>query len=143
LTTADISHTDGGGARALPGRAKKLLAPYFPELDLDRVRIKDGLPWYVVMRADAYTDRYLIYFARGKYDPDSLNGLALIAHELAHCAQYKKHGAWRFRLMYFWSWLVNLSRRASLSRAYLGNRFEVAARTVERMVYDDLSYRVK
>ena len=66
-------------------------------------------------------------------------GIALIAHELAHCAQYKRHGAWRFRFMYAREWLVELLRHSSFNEAYLQNRFEVAARVIEDMVYDDLS----
>jgi len=143
LMRTDNPYYAGGGAKMLPDRARNLLAPYFPELDLDRVRIKDGLPWYVPMRVAAYTDRYSIYFARGAYNPDSLKGLALIAHELAHCAQYKRHGTWRFRVMYLWSSLVNLLRLPSFAHAYLHNRFEVAARVIARRVRDDLSNQFK
>ena len=123
----------------LPQNVKRLLAAYFPELDLDEIRIKQGIPWYVPMKVDAYTDRNLIYFERGKYRPFDAAGIALIAHELAHCAQYKHHGTWRFRFMYAWGWLVELLRHSSFNAAYLENRFEVAARVMEDMVYDDLS----
>lgn len=122
----------------LPRNVKGLLAAYFPELDLDEIRIKRGIPWYVPMKADAYTDRNFIYFKRGKYRPRSKAGIALIAHELVHCAQYKQHGTWRFRFMYAWRWLVELLRHSSFSKAYLQNRFEVAARVIEDIVYDDL-----
>ena len=118
---------------------KRLLAAYFPELDLDDIRIKQGIPWYVPMKVDAYTDRNLIYFERSKYRPESVAGIALIAHELAHCAQYKRHGTWRFRIMYAREWLAELLRHSSFNKAYLENRFEVEARVVEDMVYDDLS----
>ncbi len=123
----------------LPRNVKRLLVAYFPELDLDKIRIKQGIPWYVPMKVDAYTNCNRIYFERGKYRPGSLAGIALIAHELAHCAQYKHHGAWRFRFMYAREWLVELLRHSSFNEAYLQNRFEVAARVIEDMVYDDLS----
>lgn len=123
----------------LPPHAKILLAPYFPELDLDEICIRKGIPWYVPMKADAYTNRNFIYFARGQYNTESVAGLALIAHELTHCAQYKRHGTWRFRIMYAWRWLVELFRHLSLTEAYLRNRFEAAARAREYIVYDDLS----
>lgn len=126
----------------LPQNAKRLLAAYFPELDLDEICIKEGIPWYVPMRAYAYTDCNRIYFAYGKYNTESLAGITLIAHELAHCAQYKQHGTWRFRIMYVWRWLVELLRHSSFTEAYLQNRFEVAARVIEHMVYDDLSNRL-
>jgi hypothetical protein len=123
----------------LPRNVKRLLSAYFPELDLDEIRIKQGIPWYVPMKADAFTDRNLIYFERGRYRPASLAGIALIAHELAHCAQYKRHGTWRFRIMYAREWLVELFRHSSFTKAYFENRFEVEARVMEDMVYDDLS----
>jgi hypothetical protein len=123
----------------LPDYVKKLLAPYFPEIDLEKIRIREGIPWYVPMNAAAYTNRNHIYFARGCYDTDSLEGIAMIAHELAHCAQYKKHGTWRFRILYATSWLMKLWRHRSFKQAYNQNRFEVAARVVEERVFTELS----
>jgi len=123
----------------LPQNVKRLLVAYFPELDLDEIRIKEGIPWYVPMKVDAYTNCNRIYFERGRYRPESPAGIALIAHELAHCAQYERHGTWRFRIMYAWGWLVELFRHSSFTEAYLQNRFEVEARVMEDMVYDDLS----
>lgn len=126
----------------LPEHAIKLLAPFFPELDLKKIRVRAGIPWYVPMRADAYTNRHRIYFAPGKYDADSREGLALIAHELAHCAQYQTHGTWRFRLLYVSSWLAQLIQHRSFASAYLENRFEVDARVMAARVYDELSRRL-
>ncbi|HVG18839.1 MAG TPA: DUF4157 domain-containing protein [Blastocatellia bacterium] len=125
----------------LPDYIKALLAPYFPELDLEDICIREGLPWYVLMNVIAYADRNHIYFAPGRYDPDSVEGIAIIAHELAHCAQYKNHGVWRFRVMYVSSWLKEFWRHRSLGQAYIRNRFEVAAREVEERVFVDLSNR--
>jgi hypothetical protein len=130
-------------SKILPASARNLLSQRFDALDLDQIRIEDGIPWYVPMKADAYTNRRRIHFARGKFDPHSLQGIALIAHELAHCEQYQKHGTWRFRLMYLWSWLVNLLRHSSFEQAYLLNRFEIEARAIEQSVCDDLSNRFK
>ncbi|HEX8088071.1 MAG TPA: DUF4157 domain-containing protein [Blastocatellia bacterium] len=118
-----------------------MLAPYFPELDLECICIREGIPWYVMMNAIAYADRGRIYFAPGRYDPDSPGGIAIIAHELAHCAQYKNHGVWRFRLLYVSSWLAEFLRHRSLDQAYSRNRFEVAAREVEERVFADLCDR--
>ena len=123
----------------LPDYIKTLLAPYFPEIDVEDIRIREGIPWYVPMNAAAYTDRNYIYFAPGGYAPDSLEGIAMIAHELAHCAQYKQYGTWRFRVLYAASWLVELWRHWSFDQAYSQNRFEVAARAVEERVFADLS----
>lgn len=125
----------------LPDYIKALLATYFPELDLEDIFIREGIPWYVPMNAAAYTDRNHIYFAPGRYDTDSLEGIVMIAHELTHCAQYKNHGVWRFRVLYISSWFVGLWRHRSFDQAYSQNRFEVAAREVEAKVLADLSNR--
>jgi hypothetical protein len=123
----------------LPDYIKKLLAPYFPELDLEDICIREGIPWYVLMNAIAYANRNRIYFAPGRYDPDSPEGIATIAHELTHCAQYKNYGGWKFRVLYASSWLAGLLRHRSLEQAYSRNRFEVAAREMEERVFADLS----
>lgn len=122
----------------LPKKTIAALAPYFPDINLKEVEIITGVPWYVPMKAGAYTDRNRIYFADGFYNPNSPVGLALIAHELTHVEQYKKHGKWKFRLLYSRSWLVELLRNLSFNQAYKLNRFEVAAREVESQVYCDL-----
>jgi hypothetical protein len=123
----------------LPDYIKKMLAPYFPEIDLGDIRVRERVPWYVPVQATAYANRNRIYFASGCYDPDSPEGIALIAHELSHCAQYKNYGAWRFRVLYIISWLRELWRHGSFDKAYSQNRFEVAARAVEERVFADLS----
>jgi Domain of unknown function (DUF4157) len=125
----------------LPDCIKALLAPYFPELDLEDIRIRESIPWYVPMNAAAYTNRNHIYFAPGCYDTDSLAGIAMIAHELTHCAQYKNHGVLRFRVLYISSWLAELWGQRSFDQAYSRNRFEVAARELEERVCADLSNR--
>jgi len=125
----------------LPKQAIELLAPYFPELDLENIIIIEGVPWYVPMKSGAYTDRNYLYFAPGTYDPCSLAGLTLIAHELAHTLQYKQYGKWNFRFLYLKSWLVELCRHLSFNEAYARNCFEVSAREVETQVYDDLCNR--
>src|SRR5215216_2276503 len=123
----------------LPEYVKKLLAPYFPEIELEDICIREGIPWYVPMNVVAYANRNHIFFARGRYDPDSLEGIAVIAHELAHCAQYKSYGTWRFRVLYVSHWLRGLWRHRSFYKAYSRNHFEVAARAVEKRVFADLS----
>jgi hypothetical protein len=123
----------------LPEYVKRLLAPYFPEIEMEDICVREGIPWYVPMNVVAYTNRNHIFFARGRYDPDSLEGIAVIAHELAHCAQYKSYGAWRFRVLYAGHWLRGLWLYWSFDKAYSRNHFEVAARAVEERVYADLS----
>jgi hypothetical protein len=125
----------------LPDYVKEVLAPYFPEIDMEDICVREGIPWYVPMNAVAYANRNHIFFARGRYDPDTLEGIAMIAHELTHCAQYKNFGTWRFRVLYVSSWLGGLWRHRSFDKAYSRNRFEVAARVAEERVFADLCDR--
>jgi hypothetical protein len=122
----------------LPDQAIELLGPYFPGLDLREVRIREGVPWYVPMKAVAYTDRNVIYFKPGAFDPFSAVGLANLAHELTHTAQYIEHGKWRFRALYLGSWFQNLLKHRSFQLAYLDNRFEEDARRVAEIVLRNL-----
>lgn len=122
----------------LPENTIAALAPYFPDIDLSKIEIITGVPWYVPMKAGAYTDRNRIFFADGFYNPDTHEGLALIAHELTHVEQYRKFGKWKFRFLYSRSWMAELFRNLSFIQAYRNNRFEVAAREVESLVYCDL-----
>src|SRR5215470_4248958 len=127
----------------LPQEIKVLLAPYFPGFNLNKIRIHHGIPWYVPMKASAYTDRNHIYFAPGSYDPYSAEGIALIAHEIAHSVQYENHGIWMFRQLYIRAWLVELCQHLSFNDAYSRNPFEAAARALEERVYNDLFDRLK
>jgi hypothetical protein len=122
----------------LPPHVKALLAPYFPGFDLDAVRVLEGIPWYVTMNADAYTDRTNIYFAPGKYDTETVAGIALIGHEIMHCVQYRERGTWSFRAAYSGCFARNFARHRSWNQAYLLNPFEEEARAVERRIYADL-----
>src|SRR5262245_3273695 len=97
-------------AKTLPPDAAQLLAPFFPGFDLSRVRIHEGIPRYIVGGAIGYADRDDIYFAPGTYRFDTPGGLALTAHEIAHCQQYRRHGAWRFRARYLAAYLRNRLR---------------------------------
>lgn len=123
----------------MPAFVRQLIQPYFPDFDLDSIRIYEGIPWYVLMDAVAYTDRQMIYFKPGSYDEESLAGLALIAHEITHCWQYRQLGTWRFRWQYLRDWVHHFRRSGSFTKAYFNVRFEREARLVEQKVYEDLS----
>ena len=125
--------------RRLPRSVRSRLEPYFPEVDLHSIRLREGIPWYVVMDADGYTDLDTVYFKPGKYDPDTVPGIALIGHEIAHCRQYQQHGRWGFRLRYIGSWLWHFLRTLSWAEAYQQIGFEVEARDIERTILRDLS----
>lgn len=122
----------------LPLEVQQLLAPFFPDFDLNRVRVFEGIPRYVSIAAAGepigYTDRNRIYFAPGAYRIDSPEGLALIAHEIAHCRQYQQFGKWNFRAKYLSAYFRNRWRGMNDKIAYAQIPFEIEARAVERKV---------
>lgn len=119
----------------LPEEVVQLLAPFFPGFDLSRVRIHEGVPRYVVGDPVGYADRNNVYLAPGCYRVDTIEGLALIAHEVAHCRQYHQHGAWRFRARYLANYFKNRLRGMKHLKAYRQIPFEIEAREVEAKVY--------
>ena len=122
----------------LPLEVQQLLAPFFPGFDLSRIRIYEGIPRYVVgvskVGPIGYTDRNRIYFAPDHYRVDTLEGLALIAHEIVHCQQYHKLGTWRFRAEYLAAYFKNRRRGMIAQEAYLNISFEIEARDIETKV---------
>lgn len=127
-------------AQPLPPHVKEILAPYFPNFDLDQIRLYEGIPWYVTMDADAYTDGNNIFFKLGKFDPKSPEGIALIGHEITHSVQFHTHGKWWFRARYLGNWGWKLKEHRSFTNAYFYNKFEIEARAMEQRIYDDLLY---
>lgn len=119
----------------LPEDVVTLLAPFFPGFDLSRIRIHEGIPRYVVGNPVGYADRCNVYLAPGAYQVDTIGGLALIAHEVAHCLQYHKHGTWRFRARYLAAYFKNRLRGMDHLKAYRNIPFEIEAREVEAEVY--------
>lgn len=130
-----------GRSDCLPDSVVRRLQPYFAH-DLRRLRIRQGIPWYVVSRhfmsIRAFTHGDEIYFAPGAYDPHSSAGLILIAHEALHAQQYAETGPWRFRARYAGEYLRNLwqclRRRKPLKEAYRQISFERRAREHENRV---------
>lgn len=122
----------------LPLEVQQLLAPFFPGLDLSRVRIHEGIPRYVSIAAAAeaigYTDGWHIYFAPECYRIDSPESLALIAHEIAHCRQYHELGKWRFRAKYLAAYFQNRRNGMDAKTAYAQIPYEIEARQIERKV---------
>ena len=125
-------------AAPLPEHVKKILGPYFPDFDLDQIRVFHGIPFYVTMDAAAFTDGNHIFFKPGVFDPDSSAGSALIGHEVTHSVQFQSHGKWKFRAAYVSKWGRMYKEHRSLNLAYHHNEFEVEARAVEQRIFDDL-----
>lgn len=122
----------------LPLEVQQLLAPFFPGLELNRIRIHEGIPRYVLLLAAAepigYTDGWQIYFAPGFYRLDTPEGLALLAHEIAHCRQYQELGKWQFRAKYLAAYFQNRRYGMDAKIAYAQIPFEIEARQIERNV---------
>jgi len=118
----------------LPQGVRQLLAPFFPGFDLGRIRVYEGLPWYVLGKPVGYADRNNIYLADGEYSIDTIEGLSLIAHEITHCRQYNDHGTWRFRALYLKAYFRNRWSGMSRKEAYLKIPFEIEARRIEARV---------
>src|SRR5713101_977627 len=83
---------------------KSRLKPYFPGVDLDKVQIRfgfdaltkltgaalDAVGIQVLSGATAITVGNVITFrSRSDYNPDSIQGIALIGHEITHVGQYQ------------------------------------------------------
>lgn len=123
------------GWERLPPATCRRLQPFFPELNLRRdVLWRVGpLPWWVRRTAlvppVAVTFGSLVWVAPGWYAPETPAGVELIAHELTHVVQYRRHGYVGFTLRYGWSFLTNLLRGAGFAEAYENIPFEVEART--------------
>ncbi|MGH9841175.1 MAG: eCIS core domain-containing protein [Blastocatellia bacterium] len=120
---------------ALPEEIIGVLSSYFSDFDLDRVRVSEGIPFYVRGNPVGYADRYRIYLEPGAYRVDTIEGIALLAHEVVHCRQYRRLGAWRFRYRYLLSYFKNRLRGMSRKEAYLNVPFEIEAREIEAQVY--------
>jgi len=81
-----------------------ILKPWFPALDLEKVRIVTRGPgcWFVrnVLRQGAMTLAPYVFFGRDAFDPAHAKSLALVAHELRHVEQYGQMGHLRFLTTY-------------------------------------------
>lgn len=89
----------------LPRETIAALAPHVPGEALDRMRILTGRPWswaprLIGMAALTFGDHVLIRPER--YSPGTPRGLALIAHEAMHVAQYRRYGRVGMVARYLW-----------------------------------------
>lgn len=131
--------------RPLPDHLQDLFRGAFPEVDLGRVRVHDSLPWIarfapISVRAMAL-GRHL-YFD-GDVDPDSVDGIATIGHELVHVSQWRRAGVVRralapvsFAARYVGEYAANRLRGMSKCDAYRSIHFEREAERFERSIRD-------
>jgi hypothetical protein len=83
----------------LPEEARRALAALYPSLDLDRVRFHRGLPHFLAGVADGITlpgvlSAHLcrIYVQPWSWQPETPDGLDLLAHEAFHALQMQEGG---------------------------------------------------
>lgn len=98
---------------------------WFPDpsvVDRAQAVILPFCPRYIASRRRAITLGHLIIFTKPRYyDPGSIQGLALLAHELKHVEQYETWGIFRFLWRYLKEWLkvgYDLGRHPSEKEAY-------------------------
>ena len=116
---------NAGRRRPLRARERRILEPFVPDLDLDRVVIveRTHLPIGPGMRA--MTLGHTIYVRGMPLEPGSIRDMSLLLHELVHVRQVIAAGSvWRFLCAYGREWITRLS--------YAANALEVEARDVER-----------
>lgn len=80
-----------GGGESLANCAQQILQPYYSNLTLSRIKIHTEIPWIIQKTAKitpaAITIDEDIYFSHkgsGGYEPDTIAGIKLLAHELTH-----------------------------------------------------------
>lgn len=133
---------------ALPDHLKDLFRGFFPDVDLDRVRVHDTLPWiarFAPISVRAMALGRDIYFD-GNFDPDSAGGIATIGHELVHVSQWRRTGRFleralgpiSFAARYLGAYAVNRLRGMGKWDAYRAIRFEREAERFERSIRDIL-----
>lgn len=83
------------GGQSMPASARLFFESRFG-YDFDKVRISADLNASAAARAvnaRAFTKGNNIVFGAGQYDPDSTDGRKLLAHELTHVLQQRKHNS--------------------------------------------------
>ena len=111
---------------------QKLLAPWFKEINLDKIITHNYKPWYVRGDAEGYTEGRDIYFRDG-IDEHSIAGISLIGHELTHVRQEI-----RYRYTYAARYAAASAREIAAGRdpAGTGNPFEKEAEDMQRTIRD-------
>lgn len=89
----------------LPPLVLGRLANYVPARNLVEMRVVTGMPGRLIptlLGAGATTIGCRVFFSKGRYDPLSPRGLALIAHESGHIGQCREMGLPRYLGQYCW-----------------------------------------
>ena len=124
---------------------ERLLAEYFGQDILQSVHIHTtGLPTivelseYISGPKKAVTWGNDVYFDAGQYDPFTSEGIAAIAHEVAHVGQFAKLGKANFAAIYSKSYADNIDAGMSGTEAYEKNILEMGPFALEERIISDL-----
>ena len=136
--------------KRIPSEIKSILAPFFPTLNLDKIRLyagglRIGHLILLINRATAITFSKRIYFARGILDDlvnSGLTGITLIAHELTHVRQYQEMGFLRFLYRYLRDYIQSRIEGKNHHSAYLNVSFEQEAFAYEQEIFEKLKILV-
>lgn len=133
LTSLKQNRANGN---SLPACVQQILSPYFTNLNLSRISIYTYIPTIIQKTAKvtpaAITIDEDIYFSHqgtNGYDPNTIDGIKLIAHELTHTQQYKNYKTIvGFGWDYWDEFDKNKDKGMSDSDAYKNISFEVDVR---------------
>jgi RHS repeat-associated protein len=126
--------------RNLSDCVKEVLKQYFPQLNLDKIRIHrdDSLQWFGIQ---AITHGNHIYYDVNAVD-GTVNGLANLAHELVHSTQYGKAGGLiPFYVNYLTDYFHNFNSGQNSDQAYQNIPAETEAFSKENEIHNDLIKR--
>ena len=99
--------------RALSSREREILEPFFPALDLKRVRlIEDAHIWGIRSIAGITFGRRV--YLSGRIDSTSPIDLSLLLHELRHVEQYARRTQPLFAICYLWGYVLHGFRYARI-----------------------------
>lgn len=105
----------------------QIFRPYFSPEVLHYARIVDGhTPFWLRPSMCAVVLGHHIYFRAGYYQPNTLQGITLLGHELTHVEQYLRGMT---ILHYLWE----------CRRGYVKNCYEVAAYAKGAMISHDVA----
>jgi|SRR5450631_350457 len=103
------------------------LEPYIPRADLERTILHlDHVPWYLLRRFGAIARGRHVYFRPGVYREGTVEGFALLGHELTHVGQYRNG-------------MTALSYLCSVIFGYRSSRYEQVAYAVQARILEDLT----
>lgn len=102
-------------ARALSASERQFVLPFFHHTTIEQAQIIDGyVPFWLRRSMIAVVLGKRIFFRQGVYDPNTAQGIHLLAHELTHVEQFLTG-------MTIWSYLW------AARNGYRQNKYEIQA----------------